>query len=83
MNSYIPIDVIRETRIIEYSQVEIQIANIDVGKNTCVIRATVSDATFQNYKHFIYTLAGEEYQQWTDDKYLIDWVKNKISKELN
>ena len=56
---------VRQLKLFEYAWIEVSI------RDDC-------DKSWDNFR---YKIEGEEYLNWKDDQYLIDWVKNKLSNE--
>ena len=52
--------------------------HVDFMKDNGII--TIQDQSFPSFEHItkkMFVIAGEEYQGWNDDQYIIDFVLNK------
>lgn len=77
----IPIDPITKIKTIVYTQMEIKILHLAFPENTAEIQVIVYDAQKEYSKSFVYGLIGDDYSKWTDDSYLVQYVKGKLKTE--
>ena len=56
---------IRQVKLFEYAIIEVRLLD-DFDKTWDI---------------FTYRIEGQEYLNWKDDQFLIDWVRNKLSNE--
>ena len=56
---------VRQVKLFEYAMIDVRLMD-DFDKTWDV---------------FTYKIEGDDYRNWTNDQFLIDWVRNKLSNE--
>lgn len=73
---------IEKQQTIIYSKMEIKLVRHVLGRNECELEVVVCDDEYKFIKIFTYLLSGYEYNNWTDDSYLINYVQQKLKYEM-
>ena len=78
---FIEISPITKVKTIVYTKMQIVVENIQVGDNVANIKVILWTEAQDEIREFMYVIQGEEYKQWQDDIYLIQYVKGKLRNE--
>ena len=74
MNQYINIE--PKSFCLEGSKISIQVLSLQLNLNA-IIKVELYDDTNKILDTVQFVLSGDEYKQWQDDSYLINYVCNK------
>ena len=73
----IEIDIPCKTKTININKARLWVSQIKLFENAFIdVRLLDDNGSVQECYHFI--LEHDEYKEWKEDQYLIDWVKNKL-----
>jgi hypothetical protein len=84
MNSFtipfVEISPITKLKTVVYTKIQID-ASMRVGDNYALLKVLLFTDIQDELKELTYEISGDDYKQWTDDAYLIQFVKNKLRYE--
>ena len=81
VSEFIEISPITKIKTVVYTKMLVNIQDVWVGKNMATVKVSLCTELHDDLREFIYEIAGEDYKQWTDDAYLVAFVKNKLRFE--
>ena len=76
----IEIEIAPITRTVLLSQALIWVKQVKLFEYA-MIEVRLLDDFDKTWDIFTYKIEGDEYKNWRDDQFLIDWVRNKLSHE--
>ena len=75
--NFIEIDIPAKIKTIELIKATIWIREISLF-DYAIIDVRLVDSIGSVHDTFSYKLEGQDYLDWKDDQYLIDWIKSKL-----
>lgn len=78
---FIEISPITKLKTVTYTKMLVTVKDVMVGQNTASILVSLYSDAQDELREFTYTLTQDEYKQWGDDTYIIQYVKNRLKME--
>ena len=72
---------ITKRKIEHYTQFKLNVIRIDLN-SSAQVSALLFDDNQQLLANHLLTIDGEDYQNWVNDAWLIEWVQEKLINEI-
>lgn len=79
---FIDISPITKLKTVVYTKIQVVVQDLCVGQNTATIKVTLWSDLQDEIKEFYFEISGDDYKQWTDDTFLINWVKTQLKNQI-
>ena len=81
VTEFIEISPITKTKTVVYTKMLVNVQDVWVGRNMATVKVSLYTELHDDLREFIYEITGDDYKQWTDDAYLVSFVKNRLRFE--
>jgi hypothetical protein len=79
---FIEISPITKLKTVVYTKMQVLVQDLCVGQNAATIKVILWTELQDEIKEFYFEIQGDEYKQWTDDLFLLNWVKAQLKNQI-
>lgn len=79
---FIDISPITKLKTVVYTKMQVTVQDLCVGQNAATIKVTLWTELQDEIKEFYFEIQADDYKQWTDDIFLLNWVKAQLKNQI-